>query len=239
MVSPRKENSWMVDILLKILGVPQQFPMVKRSSFLSNDLGDLGSDLLLWLKSVLKISGLLIETSERQMSEWRQAGKVHMMRGYRSSYLKTHSLPGWQCCIRLLLGRLLPHRKCLLSCGWIVFGFDFFLSYPPFPVMVFPSSHTTWILNQHSERYTGNPRSAASKIRPFLLNLSLNQWFKQVDCVGPILLFGPELKKQRPWHVAQIGKGLSGVTSDSSLQSSAIGQRISSTFLQILNWSKI
>jgi hypothetical protein len=47
MVSPRKENSWMVDILLKILGVPQQFPMVKRSSFLSTDLGDLGSDLLL------------------------------------------------------------------------------------------------------------------------------------------------------------------------------------------------
>ena len=124
MVSPRKENSWMVDILLKILGVPQQFPMVKRSSFLSNDLGDLGSDLLLWLKSVLKISDYwLRRVRGRCQNEGRQGRSTWW--GVPKLIPENPFIAWLACCIRLLLGRLLPHRKCLLSCGWIVFGFDF------------------------------------------------------------------------------------------------------------------
>ena len=126
MVSPRKENSWMVDILLKILGVPQQFPMVKRSSFLSNDLGDLGSDLLLWLKSVLKISDYwLRRVRGRCRNEGRQGRSTWW--GVPKLIPESPFIAWLACCIRLLLGRLLPHRKCLLSCGWIVFGFDFFV----------------------------------------------------------------------------------------------------------------
>ena len=45
----------------------------------------------------------------------------------------------------------------------------------------------------------------------FLLNALLNQWLKQVDCVGLIqvhLLFGPELNKERHGQVTQMGKGI-------------------------------
>ena len=63
-----------------------------------------------------------------------------------------------------------------------------------------------------------------------MLNALLNQWLKQVDCVGLIqvhLLFGPELNKERHWQVTQMGKGTA--VEDQ-------GQRI---LYQVGNWTEI
>ena len=181
--------------------------MVKRSSFLSNDLGDLGSDLLLWLKSVLKISDYwLRRVRGRCQNEGRQGRSTWW--GVPKLIPENPFIAWLACCIRLLLGRLLPHRKCLLSCGWIVFGFEFFCH-----IRLFLS----WYFQAHTrlEFWTNIPKGILEILvaqHPkwarlgSASNLSLNQWLKQVDSRGlsfqADLVVGPELNRQRPKHLA-------------------------------------
>ena len=229
MVSPRKENSWMVDILLKILGVPQQFPMVKRSSFLSNDLGDLGSDLLLWLKSVLKISDYwLRRVRGRCRNEGRQGRSTWW--GVPKLIPENPFIAWLACCIRLLLGRLLPHRKCLLSCGWIVFGFDFFCHIRRF---------LSWYFQAHTrlEFWTNipkgileilvaqHPKSAHFCWIQFILE-SMTQTSGLQGAHLSSFSGWPRVEQATSLACGADRKGSFGVRSGPSLPSSAIGQRI-------------
>ena len=259
-----KERGWSI-FCWNILGVPQgQFPMVKRSSFLSNDLWwprlRIWTEIL-WLKSCSYLNGFqTIDWDECQrqalrsrISEGRPGEGPHD-EGYRSSYLKTHGhcLAGMLSFRLTLLGRLLVLTGSAFSAVA-----ELYLEHGDFLQVISRTVSVSWSISKLTHDLNSEPTfrkvlldhilvAQHPKLRPFLLNAILESMIQTSGlCRAHSSSFTvwPRVEEATSlgmWR--RSGKGTFGVTSDSTdfapVQPLVNGD--SSTFmLQILNWAKL